>query len=178
VLYAGSFSKVLFPSLRLGYLIVPPDLVDAFAAAKSVTSRHAPVLEQAVLCDFITEGHFGRHLRRMREIYAGRLAALLESSRERLAGLLEITGVEAGLQTAGWLAPGIDAKRATRAVARRNVEVSPIRFSDPRQNPREALQLGFAAVDVPEIRRGVEDLAAALEEELSPAQAGSRVLLA
>jgi len=167
VLFAGSFSKVLFPSLRLGYLIVPPDLVDAFAAAKSVTSRHAPVLEQAVLCDFITEGHFGRHLRRMREIYAGRLAALLELSRERLAGLLEITGVEAGLQTAGWLPPGIGAGRATRAAARRNVEVSPIRFSDRSRNPREALQLGFAAVDVPEIRRGVENLAAALEEELS-----------
>jgi GntR family transcriptional regulator/MocR family aminotransferase len=167
VLYAGSFSKVLFPALRLGYLIVPPDLVDAFAAAKSLTSRHAPVLEQAVLCDFIVEGHFGRHLRRMREIYAERLAALLESSRRRLAGLLEITGVEAGLQTAGWLAAGIDAKRATRTAARRNVEVSPIRFSNQSQNPREALQLGFAAVDVPEIRRGVEDLAAVLEEELS-----------
>lgn len=167
VLYAGSFSKVLFPSLRLGYLIVPPDLVDAFAAAKSVSSRHAPVLEQAVLCDFITAGHFGRHLRRMREIYAGRLASLLEHARRRLAGLLEITGVEAGLQTAGWLPAGTDARRATKAAARRNVEVSPIRFSNPDGHPREALQLGFAAVDVPEIRRGVEDLAIALVEELS-----------
>lgn len=68
VLFAGSFSKVLFPSLRLGYLVIPADLLDYFAAAISVTSRHAPLLEQAVLCDFITEGHFGRHLRRMREV--------------------------------------------------------------------------------------------------------------
>src|SRR5215470_8049909 len=76
VLYAGSFSKVLFPSLRLAYLVVPADLVDRFASAKSLTTRHAPVLEQAVLRAFIDEGHFARHIRRMREIYAERLAAL------------------------------------------------------------------------------------------------------
>jgi len=70
VLFAGSFSKVLFPSLRLGYLVIPEDLVDRFAAAKSVASRHAPPFEQAVLSEFITEGHFGRHVRRMREVYA------------------------------------------------------------------------------------------------------------
>ena len=64
-LFSGSFSKVLFPSIRLGYLVIPHDLVLYFAAAKSATSRHAPVLEQAVLCDFIVEGHFGRHVRRM-----------------------------------------------------------------------------------------------------------------
>ena len=63
-----------------------------------VTRRHAPLLDQAVLCDFISEGHFGRHLRRMRQIYAERLAVLLESARERLAGLLEISDIEAGLQ--------------------------------------------------------------------------------
>jgi GntR family transcriptional regulator/MocR family aminotransferase len=77
VLFTGSFSKVLFPSLRVGYLVVPPDLVDYFAAALSVTNRHAPLLEQAILCDFITEGHFGRHLRRLREVYARRLSVLL-----------------------------------------------------------------------------------------------------
>jgi GntR family transcriptional regulator/MocR family aminotransferase len=74
VLFTGSFSKVLFPSLRLGYLVVPPDMVDYVSATVSVTSRHAPLLEQAVLCDFIAEGHFGRHLRRMRQIYAERLS--------------------------------------------------------------------------------------------------------
>src|SRR3984893_9557819 len=82
VLFTGSFSKVLFPSLRLGYLVVPPGLVDYVSATLSVTSRHAPLLEQAVLCDFITDGHFGRHLRRMREVYAERLSALLESAQQ------------------------------------------------------------------------------------------------
>src|SRR6202142_31216 len=68
VLFAGSFSKVLFPSLRLGYLVIPPDLVPYFESTISITSRHPPLIEQAVLCDFITGGHFGRHLRRMREV--------------------------------------------------------------------------------------------------------------
>jgi GntR family transcriptional regulator/MocR family aminotransferase len=85
----------MFPALRLGYLAIPPDLVDSFAAAKSVTTRHAQLLDQAVLCDFITEGHFGRHLRRMRGVYAERLTVLLQSAREKLAGLLDISDVEA-----------------------------------------------------------------------------------
>jgi GntR family transcriptional regulator/MocR family aminotransferase len=84
VLFAGSFSKVLFPSLRMGYLVIPSNLVAYFSAAKSVTTRHAPLLEQAVLCDFITDGHFGRHLRRTREVYAERLSVLLEAGREKL----------------------------------------------------------------------------------------------
>src|SRR5580692_4640415 len=103
VIFAGSFSAVLFPALRLGYLVVPPDLVDIFAAAASVSTHHPPLLEQAILCDFITEGHFARHIRRMRELYAERLKVLLDSARSRLAGRLDISTVEAGLQTLGWL---------------------------------------------------------------------------
>src|SRR5713226_10284815 len=93
VIFAGSFNEVLFPALRLGYLVVPPAMVDGFAAGQSVSMRHAPLLDQAVLCDFITEGDFARHIRRMRELYAERLAVFLESSRSRLSGLLEIPSV-------------------------------------------------------------------------------------
>ncbi len=165
VIFAGSFSKVLFPSLRLGYLVIPPDLQTLFEAALSLTTRHAPVLEQAVMCDFITEGHFGRHLRRMREVYAERLSVLLEGAREKLAGLLEISEIEAGLQTVGWLGKGINGESAARAAAARNVEVVPLsRYSRGRFIP-EGLQLGFAAVDSREIRRGILDLAIALERE-------------
>ena len=74
VIYAGTFNEVLFPALRLAYLVVPPGMVDRFAAAQSVSMRHAPLLDQAALCDFITEGHFARHIRRMRELYSERLA--------------------------------------------------------------------------------------------------------
>lgn len=165
VALVGSFSKVLFPSLRLGYLVVPPDLVDVIAAAKSVANRYAPVLDQAILCDFITAGHFGRHLRRMREVYADRRGVLLEEAERRLNGLLEIAGVEAGLQTAGWLAPGITGVAATRAAAAQQVDVVPLSAYDLRPSSREGLQLGFAAVDPHEIRRGVRGLALALETE-------------
>jgi len=166
VLFTGSFSKVLFPSLRLGYLVVPPDLVDYASAVLSVTSRHAPLLEQAVLHDFIAEGHFGRHLRRMREVYAERLSVLLECARQSLAGLLEISGVEAGLQTAGWLRGGLDAESVADAAAKQGVEVTPLsRYSNGGMT-REGLQLGFAAMDVKEIRRGVRELAITLERGL------------
>ncbi|MGE0454616.1 MAG: PLP-dependent aminotransferase family protein [Vicinamibacteria bacterium] len=165
VLFAGSFSKVLFPSLRLGYLVVPADLVDRFAAAKSVTSRHPPLLEQAVLCDFIGAGHFARHLRRMRQVYAERLMALLDGAGRHLSGLLEVSTVEAGLQTVGWLRPGLDSESVARAAAARGVEVTPLRRYSRGHLAREGLQLGFAAVDVPEIGRGVRQLARALEAQ-------------
>jgi GntR family transcriptional regulator/MocR family aminotransferase len=163
VIFAGTFNEVLFPALRLAYLVVPPSMVDRFAAAQSVTMRHAPLLDQAVLCDFITEGHFARHIRRMRELYAQRLAVFLEASRSRLDGLLEIPSVEAGLQTVSWLAPGIGAEQAAEEAARREVEVIPISRYATRPLSRQGLLLGFAAVDKRELRRGVEELGNALE---------------
>ncbi len=164
VLFTGSFSKVLFPSLRLGYLVVPADLVEYVSSTLSLTSRHAPLLEQAVLCDFISEGHFGRHLRRMREVYAERLSILLECARQSLAGLLEISGVEAGLQIAGWLRNGLDGETVAAAAANRGVEVIPLSRYRHQRAVREGLQLGFAAVDESEMRRGVRELAIAIEE--------------
>jgi GntR family transcriptional regulator / MocR family aminotransferase len=164
VLFAGSFSKVLFPSLRLGYLVLPPDLVECFAATKSVVNRHAPPFEQTVLCDFIVDGHFGRHLRRMREVYAERLSVLMQSARQRLAGLLELSNVEAGLQTVGWLREGIDSEGARRAAKARKVEVMPLSIYSRRPMQRQGLQMGFAAVNAKEIKRGVQQLAIALEE--------------
>ena len=143
VLFAGSFSKVLFPSLRLGYLVIPPDLVDSFAAAKSVLNRHAAPFEQTVLCDFITEGHFGRHLRRMREVYAERRSVLMESARRRLTGLLELSSVEAGLQTVGWLCQGIDSAAARRAGASPQGGSDSPQYLQPRRHAERRIAAGF-----------------------------------
>jgi GntR family transcriptional regulator/MocR family aminotransferase len=162
VLFTSSFSKVLFPSLRLGYLVIPPDLVDSVSSVISITHRHAPLLEQVVLCDFITDGHFGRHLRRMRQVYAERRSVLQESVAKHLAGLLEITGVEAGLQTAAWLCGGMTAEAAAAAAAKRKVEVTPLNRYCRGAHLREGLHLGFAAVNLKELRAGVQDLAIAL----------------
>src|SRR5262245_808898 len=174
VIFAGTFSKVLFPSLRIGYLVIPPDLVDRFAATISVTRRHAPLLEQAVLCDFLAEGHFGRHLRRMREVYAERLSVLLEAARQRLSGLLEVSPMEAGLQTVGWLCGGIAGEAAEEAAAARGVEVTPLSRYSRRCPAREGLQLGFAAVDADEIRRGVRELAVALSSRRESSTSSAR----
>lgn len=98
----------------------------------------------------------------MRSVYAERLSVWLQGARERLAGLPDISGVEAGLQTVGWLRNGIAGESAARTAAARNVEVIPLsRYH--RRASREGLQLGFAAVDRREIGRGVRELAAALE---------------
>jgi GntR family transcriptional regulator/MocR family aminotransferase len=163
VIFAGSFSKVLFPALRLGYLVVPPDLVERVTAVQSIRTRHAPTLTQAILCDFIAEGHFARHVRRMREVYAERRNALLDSARERLSGALAITGVEAGLQTAAWLTAGHDAMEVEALAAQRGVDVVALRHYADGRYRRQGLHLGFAAVDVSEIRRGVRELASVLE---------------
>jgi GntR family transcriptional regulator/MocR family aminotransferase len=164
VIFAGSFNEVLFPALRLAYLVVPPGMVDRFAAAQSVSMRHAPLLDQAILCDFITEGHFARHIRRMRELYAERLGVLMESAQHKLHGLLETPSVEAGLQTVGWLARGINAEQVAAEAAQHNVEVIPLSRYCSRRFPREGLILGFAAVDAKQLRRGVEQLARVLEK--------------
>jgi GntR family transcriptional regulator/MocR family aminotransferase len=164
VIFAGSFTDVLFPALRLAYLVVPSDMVDIFAAAESVSTHHPPLIDQAILCDFIREGHFARHVRRMRELYAERLSVLIESAHERLTGLLEIPEVEAGLRTVAWLQGGILAERAAQAAAKYEVEVVPLsRYAYGRAR-RDGIVLGFAAVGASELRRGVEQLARALEK--------------
>jgi GntR family transcriptional regulator/MocR family aminotransferase len=163
VIFAGSFTDALFPSLRLAYMVVPSDMVDIFAAAEAASTHHPPLIDQAILCDFIREGHFARHVRRMRELYAERLAVLVESAQARLSGLLEIPAIEAGLRTVAWLQGGIEADRAAEAAAKYDVEVLPLNRYAYGRSRRDGLVLGFAAVDARELRRGVEQLARALE---------------
>jgi GntR family transcriptional regulator/MocR family aminotransferase len=137
-------------------------MVDVFAAAESVSTHHPPLLEQAILCDFIAEGHFARHIRRMRELYAERLAVLLDGARERLTASLEISNVEAGLQTVGWLKKGLHSERVAAAAERRGIEVIPLSRYAYGRAKRDGLILGFAAVEPRELRRGIEQLAKVL----------------
>jgi GntR family transcriptional regulator / MocR family aminotransferase len=164
VIFGGSFSAVMFPAVRLGYLVVPAEVVDVFAAAQSVSTHHPPLLGQSVLCDFISEGHFARHVRRMREVYAERLDVLLTAAREKLDGRVRISSVEAGLQTIGWLQNNVRAESAARAAAERNVELVPLKgYAYGRSNPNGVV-LGFAAVEPKELRRGVEELTRVLDK--------------
>lgn len=162
VIYAGTFSKVLSPSLRLGYLVVPEELVSAFVAAKALADVSCPSLEQAVVTDFMVEGHFARHLRRMRVLYEKRRDALLDAGRRDLSGLIELEPADAGMHLVGWLPPGRDdVAVAERAVANgvRCVAVSSLRV---RAAGRGALLLGYAAAREDEIEEGVRRLKVAL----------------
>lgn len=162
VILTGSFSKLLFPSLRLGYVVLPPSLVDYFLAFRLQTDFRSVSLDQAVLCDFIEGGHLGRHLRRMRELYAGRLAVLLDGGRRHLKGLLEISNVQAGLYTVGFLKNGMTSREAEAAAVAHGVEVIALdRYTLKRPDPQGVI-LGFAAFDEAAIREGLVRLAAAL----------------
>src|SRR6202034_1996937 len=106
VIYIGTFSKVLFPSLRIGYIVIPPDLVERFAAVRFSMDIFPPYLYQEVLADFMNLGHFGRHIRKMRQIYSERRTVLVECLREECSDILEIHGTEAGMNLAVTLPKG------------------------------------------------------------------------
>jgi GntR family transcriptional regulator / MocR family aminotransferase len=162
VIVIGSFSKTLFPSLRVGYVVLPPSLADHFLAFRYQSDFRNSTFDQAVLCDFIVDGHLARHLRRMRNLYAGRLAALIEGSKHHLNGLLELSDVRAGLYTIGFLKNGMTSRRAERLAADQGIEVLAVdRFTLRRPDPK-ALLIGFAGYDEPAIGEGLVRLAKAL----------------
>jgi GntR family transcriptional regulator/MocR family aminotransferase len=164
VIYVGTFSKVLFPGLRLGYLVVPPGLVDAFVAAAALTNRCPPGPDQAILTDFIEEGHFARHIRRMRTAYVERQAALVEAAQAHLGGLLELSPTEAGLHMMGWLPEGSDDQRVAQHLRAREIEAPALTTYSLEGQLRPGLVLGYAGLRPGEIRRGVRQMAAGLKE--------------
>ena len=162
VIYVGTFSKTLFPALRLGFLIVPNDLADGVAAARIASDIHPPMLEQAILAEFMARGHYQRHLRRMRTAYMERLDALERAIQSSGIPLLP-RPVQSGLHLVADL-DGVDADCVFEEAKARGVEVMPLSHyyfgSGPPQN---ALVLGIAAVRPAAIRAGVTQLALAIE---------------
>jgi GntR family transcriptional regulator/MocR family aminotransferase len=163
VVFAGSFSKVLCPALRIGYLVLPPDLVDPVSAVMSVTNRPPSALTEATLARFMAEGHFARHLRRMRDVYAERHGALVEGARRWLDGRLDVRPVNAGLQTVGLFTGPADGVEVATRLAEQDVEVVPLARYARLPLARDGLQIGFAAVPPAEIARGLQVLARVLE---------------
>jgi GntR family transcriptional regulator/MocR family aminotransferase len=163
VIYLGTFNKTIFPALRIAFLVVPPGLVETIFRVRGIGGQHVPIVDQLILTDFIMEGHFARHLRRMRAIGRERRDALLSAAARDLTGLLDVEQTETGLHTVGWLPPGVDDGAASAAADQQNVEVLPISRCYSGRCPRPGLLLGYAGLKPHEISAGVRRLAAALK---------------
>jgi GntR family transcriptional regulator/MocR family aminotransferase len=164
VVYMGTLSKVLFPALRLGYLIAPPALVEPFIRARALIDRHGPTIEQAVLADFITEGHLARHVRRMRGLYAERQEALVRLLQRRLGGLLEVEPAEAGMHIVAWLPEGMDDVTVARRALEAGVVVNALSPRYITASPRRGgLLLGFSAWRADQMVEPVDRLATVLQ---------------
>jgi GntR family transcriptional regulator/MocR family aminotransferase len=155
VIYMGTFSKVMFPALRIGYLVVPPGLLETFRGAKWLADRHAPGLEQAALADFISDGHLDRHIRRMRRLYRLRRDALLDSLERHFGCGATVLGDAAGMH--------VMVRFEDRAVAHRAAR-NRVWMSSADQNylthpPGNEFILGFAALTERAIREGIRRIA-------------------
>jgi GntR family transcriptional regulator/MocR family aminotransferase len=155
VIYVGTFTKMLFNSLRLGFLVLPERLVDAFAAARSFLDRHPPTLEQAVLSEFILDGHFGHHVRRMRQTYGRRIGTLCEAARERLGGIMDVVRAESGMRTVAWIRNGESDFEVAGRARSAGLEVAAVSEFTVRHAHPAALILGFAGCASAELKRGV-----------------------
>jgi GntR family transcriptional regulator / MocR family aminotransferase len=157
VVYIGTFSKVLFPSLRLGYVVVPEDLVERFLAARFALDIGPTTFPQAVLADFIGEGHFARHIRRMRLVYAERRNALLENLRSYLGSVVEIAGAETGMHLSVVL-NGISDREVSARGARQNLWLVPLSSFYMGKAVQQGFILGFGSTSVQQMPAAVDKL--------------------
>ena len=155
VIYIGTFSKVMFPGLRIGYVVVPRQLVEAFTRAKWLVDRNTPVLEQAALADFLREGHLDRHTRRMRRLYGRRREVLIESLDRTFGNQAEVSGDAAGMHV---LVRFSDEDVLARS-ARNRVQLTSSAGYYLSEPPRKEFVFGFSAIGERTIREGVKRLA-------------------
>jgi GntR family transcriptional regulator/MocR family aminotransferase len=164
VIYVGTFSKIMFPAMRLGYVVLPQDLVQAFSEVRQAGDTFTSTLYQLALNDFIREGHLARHIRRMRMLYSERRTALVEALREHLGDTLEVVGDEAGLQLTALLPPGISDVAVSQRALQRGISVRPLSACYLGQRARDGLILGYGNVDVAAIPEGVRRLKASIHD--------------
>ncbi|HET9344821.1 MAG TPA: PLP-dependent aminotransferase family protein [Candidatus Limnocylindrales bacterium] len=162
VIYAGSASKTLAPGLRLGWMLVPPRLVEPIAMTKEHIDRGSPSLEQLAFADFLSRGEFDHHLRRMRPIYRARRDVLLDAIRRHLPELRPV-GASAGLHVFAWLPPGVDEGAIVRRAASAGVGVYGLsRYGYARSSGGGGLIFGYGAITEAEIVEGVQLVGEAL----------------
>jgi GntR family transcriptional regulator/MocR family aminotransferase len=162
VIYLRTFTKTLFPALRLGYAVLPLDLANAFARARRMVDRHSPTAEQAVLADFIRDGHFARHVRTIRSLHAERQRVFLELASAELGASLRLQSAPNGLRLVGFLSSDICDRKVTAEAARRGVVVAPLTGHCIGNAEETGLILGYAAFRPHETRRALRQLADAI----------------
>ena len=160
-IYAGTASKTLAPGLRLGWLVLPRELVGPVAEAKLLADRGSPILDQLTFADFLARGELDRHLRRMRPVFRARRDALLDALSRHLPEL-EPAGVAAGLHLVAWLPAALDESAVVAAAARAGVAVAGLAPYWLAPAPRGGLIFGYSDLDERAIADGVARLAAAV----------------
>jgi len=158
VIYIGTFSKVMFPALRLGYVVVPKDLIRPFSAARDATDIFSSTLYQAVLTDFIEEGHFARHIRRMRMLYMDRRKTLIKAIHSQMKDMLEVIGAEAGMHLVGLLPRGANDVGVSRRAAQRGISAIPLSTCYLTPPTRGGLILGYGGANSHQIHDGISKL--------------------
>lgn len=164
VIYSGSLNKVLFPTIRLAYLVVPEPLVDAFGRAIVAATGPAPTLSQAAAADFISSGHLAAHIRKTRERYRERRDALLEALERELGGVFRVITANAGMHVSGWLPPEYDDVDIARRAAQRGLEVPALSTYYIAEPARTGLLIHFARVSATLIVQAIETLAKCVED--------------
>jgi GntR family transcriptional regulator / MocR family aminotransferase len=165
VIYIGTFSKTLFPSLRMGYAVIPKDLVSRFAAVRYTIDIAPPYLYQAVLTDFINEGHFARHIRRMRLLYDERRTALVDSLRKEFGSSLNVHGSEAGMHLVVTLSRGFRDHEVAARAAREKLWLTPLSPAYLGKARRHGFILGFGSTRATEMPQAVGRFRDALASE-------------
>ena len=159
----------MFPALRLGYVVVPKDLVPAFSAARDAADIFSSTLYQALLTDFIREGHFARHIRRMRMLYMERRKALVKAIQIQMGDMLEVIGAEAGMHLVALLPPGTNDAAVSRKAAQRGISAMPLSSCYMKPPTKSGLILGYGGANVHQIHDGIRKLRAIIEGHQSMA---------
>jgi GntR family transcriptional regulator/MocR family aminotransferase len=161
VIYIGTFSKTLFPSLRLGYIVIPADLIERFVTVRRAIDLFPPDLYQAVLTDFINEGHFSRYIRKTRLLYSERRTALVDAIQSEFGSQLEVVGGEAGMHLVVTLPKGLSDRKISVRAAGQNLWLWPLSPSYLGKISRQGFILGFGsttAAEMPEAVRRLRDV--------------------